>query len=80
MQTFEQAEPNWRDIVRQITCPILLIAGDPNAGSVNTPEDMKAMAAVWHRGQAVTIGSDRAWSDKDMTIKTSYLVVSIYEP
>ena len=55
VQTFEQAEPNWRDIVRQITCPILLIAGDPDVGSVNTPEDVLAMASIWHGGQAVTI-------------------------
>ncbi|MDX1616571.1 MAG: alpha/beta hydrolase [Candidatus Promineifilaceae bacterium] len=55
VQTFEQAEPAWQEILRQITCPILLIVGDQDLGSVNTPEDVEAMAAVWHRGQTVTI-------------------------
>jgi pimeloyl-ACP methyl ester carboxylesterase len=45
----------WRDIVRQITCPILLITGDKDMGSVNTSEDVEAMASVWRGGQAVTI-------------------------
>ena len=55
VQTFEQAEPMWRDIVRQIVCPILLIVGDKDMGSVNTSEDVEAMASVWRVGQAVTI-------------------------
>jgi pimeloyl-ACP methyl ester carboxylesterase len=55
VQTFDQAEPMWRDIVRQITYPILLITGDKDMASVNTSEDVEAMASVWRRGQAVTI-------------------------
>jgi N-formylmaleamate deformylase len=55
VQTFEQAEPMWRDIVRQITCRILLIVGDQDMGSVNTPEDVEVMASVWRGGRAVTI-------------------------
>ena len=55
VQTFEQAEPMWQDIVRQITCPVLLIVGDKDTGSLNTPEDVEAMASAWHGGQAVTI-------------------------
>lgn len=54
-QTFRQTEPLWQEVVRQITCPILLIVGDEEAGSVNTPQDVKAIAAVWREGQAVTI-------------------------
>jgi pimeloyl-ACP methyl ester carboxylesterase len=55
LQAFEQSEPNWRDIVRRITCPILLIAGDKDMGSIITPEDLEAITSVWHEGQAVTI-------------------------
>jgi pimeloyl-ACP methyl ester carboxylesterase len=55
VQTFEQAEPNWRDIVREITCPIMLIAGDTGMGSINSAADVEAMAAIWTSGQAVTI-------------------------
>lgn len=55
VQTFQQAEPEWQEIVRQITCPILLIVGDKDMSSVNTPEDVKAIASVWRDGRAVSI-------------------------
>lgn len=55
VQTFRQAEPEWREIIRQITCPILLIAGDADAGAVFTPQDGEAMASVWRDGQSVTL-------------------------
>lgn len=55
LQTFEQAEPIWRDIVRRITCPILLIAGDKDMGSIITPEDSEAIDSVWREGKTETI-------------------------
>jgi pimeloyl-ACP methyl ester carboxylesterase len=55
VQTFDQPAPLWRETVRQITCPILLIAGDPDKGAVTTPEDVQEIAAVWRRGQSVHI-------------------------
>ena len=56
VQTFDQPAPLWRDTVRQINCPILFIAGDPDKGAVNTPDDVQEIAAIWHKGQSVHIG------------------------
>lgn len=55
VQTFDQSPPSWRDTVRQITCPILLITGDPEKGAVNTPEDVQEITALWRKGQVVHI-------------------------
>ena len=33
VQTFDQPEPPWREALPQITCPILLITGDPARGA-----------------------------------------------
>ena len=55
VQTLRQAEPRWQEIVPQITCPILLIVGDEEMGSVNTGEDVEAITSVWREGQAVSI-------------------------
>jgi pimeloyl-ACP methyl ester carboxylesterase len=38
----------------QITCPILLITGDPAKGVI-TPEDAQQMASLWREGRVVQI-------------------------
>jgi pimeloyl-ACP methyl ester carboxylesterase len=53
--TFDQPEPAWRDTIRQITCPILLITGDPDKGAVNTSDDVQEIAANWRNGHSVHI-------------------------
>jgi pimeloyl-ACP methyl ester carboxylesterase len=55
IQEFEQAAPQWRDTVRQITCPILLLTGDPEAGAIITPEEAQEIAGLWHEGRVVHI-------------------------
>jgi pimeloyl-ACP methyl ester carboxylesterase len=55
VQTFDQPAPLWRNTVRQITCPLLLIVGDPERGAVTTSEDIQEIATIWHRGQSVHI-------------------------
>ncbi|MCJ7548348.1 MAG: alpha/beta hydrolase [Anaerolineae bacterium] len=55
IQIFEQPQPPWRDWIRKITCPILLITSDLEQGALNTLEDVQEMAGLWHEGKAVRI-------------------------
>ena len=55
VQTFDQPEPPWRDLMRRITCPILLITGDQENGAIITPEDCQAAADLWRDGKVVRI-------------------------
>lgn len=55
VQIFDQPEPPWRDLVRHITCPILLMTGDLEKGAMNTPEDCQEAADLWHEGKVVRI-------------------------
>jgi len=54
VQTFDQPEPPWRDALPQITCPILLIIGDPTKG-VFTPDDALVATSLWRQGRVVQI-------------------------
>lgn len=49
VQEFEQAELPWRDTVRQITCPILLVTGD----GIITPQVAQEAADLWREGSVV---------------------------
>jgi hypothetical protein len=40
----------WQQAVGQLTCPILLMTGNPQRGSVSTAEGIQAVQAVWHTG------------------------------
>lgn len=53
--TFKQREPAWMDIISRITCPLLLITGDPEKGAVISRKDVSDMASVWNQGRAITI-------------------------
>lgn len=55
VQIYEQPEPPWRDWMRSITCPILLITSDLEQGALNTPEDIQEMSSLWREGTAVRI-------------------------
>jgi N-formylmaleamate deformylase len=46
---------NYLELVRKITCPILLITADPDKGSIVTPEVAQEVAGVWRRGRIVRI-------------------------
>ena len=41
----------WRETVARIECPILLLTGNPERGTMVTPEEAQKIAAVWHKGQ-----------------------------
>jgi len=55
VQIYEQPEPPWRDWIRRIVCPILLITSDLEKRALNTPQDVQEMASLWREGQAVRI-------------------------
>ncbi len=47
--------PPWREVVSRITCPILLITGDPEKGAIITPEGAQEASHLWQNGQVVYI-------------------------
>ncbi|MDQ2788101.1 MAG: alpha/beta hydrolase [Chloroflexota bacterium] len=47
--------PPWRDIVRKITCPVLLITADPARGGIVTPDVANEAAHLWRTGRVVQI-------------------------
>jgi pimeloyl-ACP methyl ester carboxylesterase len=46
----------WTDIVRRITCPILLITADPELEAIVTPEIAQEAASIWRHGTVAHIG------------------------
>jgi len=54
VQTFDQPEPIWREALPKITCPILLLTGDPEHGLIS-PADVQAMSDLWRNGRVVQI-------------------------
>jgi pimeloyl-ACP methyl ester carboxylesterase len=46
----------WREIISRIECPILLITGDPELGSIVTPETAQEAAQLWKHGEVKHIG------------------------
>ncbi len=47
--------PPWREIVRRITCPVLLLTADPERGAIVTAEAAKEASALWRTGRVVHI-------------------------
>jgi pimeloyl-ACP methyl ester carboxylesterase len=45
----------WSDYVRQAQCPILLITGDPDRGSLVTPATAEEAAQYWKNGRVVHV-------------------------
>jgi pimeloyl-ACP methyl ester carboxylesterase len=43
----------WQFLLRRITCPILLITGDPESGAIVTPEVVREASTLWQDGQVV---------------------------
>ncbi|MCJ7626229.1 MAG: alpha/beta hydrolase, partial [Anaerolineaceae bacterium] len=44
----EYREP-WRFYARMISCPVLLIHGDPEKGSIISPQISQELNRIWHR-------------------------------
>lgn len=47
--------PPWRDVARQITCPVLLITADPERGGIVTPAVAEEATHLWRTGRVVHI-------------------------
>jgi pimeloyl-ACP methyl ester carboxylesterase len=47
--------PPWREVVARITCPILLLTGDPERGGIVTPEAADEAARLWRTGRVVHV-------------------------
>jgi pimeloyl-ACP methyl ester carboxylesterase len=45
----------WQELVGRISCPILLISGDPERGAIITPEIAQEAMNTWQTGQVVHI-------------------------
>ncbi len=45
----------WREQLLAITCPILLITGDPAASAIVTPQVAQEAASLWRQGEVIQI-------------------------
>ena len=44
----------WQETVQRITCPILLLMGNPQRGAMVTPQEAQMIGATWRKGQHVS--------------------------
>ncbi|MGH2496769.1 MAG: alpha/beta fold hydrolase [Ktedonobacteraceae bacterium] len=44
----------WRDTVERIECPILLLTGNPERGTMVTPDEAQKIVATWRKGRHVS--------------------------
>lgn len=72
----------WRELVPRITCPILLVTGNPELSAVVTQQDVKEIAALWQNGQVVHFenvghfmhyGMDPGQFDQFITVVKAFL-------
>jgi pimeloyl-ACP methyl ester carboxylesterase len=49
------SRPPWRDTVRRITAPVLLITADTERGAIVTPAAAEEVATLWRTGKVVHI-------------------------
>ena len=54
-ETTGAAAPPWRDVVKEITCPVLLITADPARGGIVTPAVAQEAAGLWRTGRVIQI-------------------------
>jgi pimeloyl-ACP methyl ester carboxylesterase len=47
--------PPWRETVGKITCPVLLITGDPERGGIVTPQTAEEATSFWRTGRVAHI-------------------------
>jgi len=68
----------WQDIARKITCPALLITGDPELGAIVPPEIAREAAGLWRSGEVAHISGAghnirREQFDRYMEAVTAFL-------
>jgi hypothetical protein len=44
----------WQETVQRITCPILLLTGNPQRGAMVTQQDAQKISATWRKGKHVS--------------------------
>ena len=56
-EVFQHLQPTypWQELLPAITCPILLVTGDPAAGAIVTPQTAREAASLWQRGEVIQI-------------------------
>ena len=45
----------WREVLPRITCPILLVTGDPECYAIVTPQIAREAAQLWRQGEVIQI-------------------------
>ncbi len=49
----DSSSPPWREVVRRLTCPVLLLTGDTERGAIVTPDVAQEAATLWRMGRVV---------------------------
>jgi len=52
-----QPQPDWRETVRQIACPGLILTGEPALGAVLTPPVIQHIQKLWPKSKTVRIAT-----------------------
>ena len=60
----------WREQLPAITCPILLVTGDPTAGAIINPQVAREAASLWQQREEGS--KNRLKQAKDLTMVTLY--------
>jgi pimeloyl-ACP methyl ester carboxylesterase len=47
--------PGWRELLRKIQCPVLLVRAEPERGSIITAAMAKEAAGLWNTGRDAAI-------------------------
>ena len=50
-----EGDTSWRALLPRITCPILLVTGDPEAHALVTPQIAQEAASLWQQGEIIQI-------------------------
>jgi N-formylmaleamate deformylase len=56
----------WHETVERITCPILLLTGNPKRGAMVTPQEAEKIAATWQEGQHVAFAEASHFMHREM--------------
>lgn len=51
------SSPPWREVVHQLTCPVLLLTGEVERGAIVTPDVGREAAMLWRTGRVVHLPS-----------------------
>jgi N-formylmaleamate deformylase len=69
----------WRETVERIECPILLLTGNAQRGTMVTPEEAQKIAASWRRGQHVSFAEAGHFMHRELQGEQFDKLVSVVE-